>query len=177
MNNQLDISCDICMDLIPLVRDGLSSEDSRSAVLRHIETCETCRTLYNEEAPAPAPDSKKAIGKLLSRFRTAAIMLLMFGILFGISLNCASGVVVFYNFLLMPLLGITGYIIFRWKAAYIVPLLLGCSYLLFSLLGYTDVEAEYMMSDILIWTLIYSLLSLAGVVISGLLHFAFKREK
>ena len=30
-----EISCDVCMDLIPLVQDGIASEDSREAVEQH----------------------------------------------------------------------------------------------------------------------------------------------
>lgn len=172
----INISCDMCMDLIPLVRDAIASEDSKSAVLKHIESCEACRILYCEESPAPVPDGKKAAGRLFSRFRTAAVMLLMFGILFGVSLTAAPGVMVFYNFFVMPLLGATGYIIFKWKAAYIVPILIGCSYLLISIFGFTDVNTDYIFFDALIWTTIYSLLSLAGAAISGLLHFAFKKD-
>ncbi len=41
-----EISCEICMDLIPLVMDGVASEGSRKAVEAHIHGCGACRSLY-----------------------------------------------------------------------------------------------------------------------------------
>ena len=42
------ISCDTCLDLIPLVKDGVSSQDSRKLVEDHIETCPECKEVYLE---------------------------------------------------------------------------------------------------------------------------------
>ena len=42
------ITCDICMDLMPLVRDGVVSEDSVTAVMNHISDCEDCKKIYAE---------------------------------------------------------------------------------------------------------------------------------
>ena len=36
------ISCDMCMDLMPLVQDGVASADSIAAVKQHIENCPAC---------------------------------------------------------------------------------------------------------------------------------------
>lgn len=44
-----EISCDICRDLIPLVTDGVASEDAVSAVKNHMEHCESCRNMYGSE--------------------------------------------------------------------------------------------------------------------------------
>ena len=48
------ISCEMCMDLMPLVHDGVASSDSRNAVLAHIETCPDCKSLFEGELPAPS---------------------------------------------------------------------------------------------------------------------------
>jgi len=42
------ISCDICGDLVPLVKDGIASEDSCNAVIKHTNECEACNLLFNE---------------------------------------------------------------------------------------------------------------------------------
>ncbi len=42
------ITCDICMDLMPLVQDGVASEDSENAVKKHISECESCKKIYDE---------------------------------------------------------------------------------------------------------------------------------
>ena len=41
-----EITCDICMDLMPLVQDGIASEDSRNAVEEHVKRCEQCAVHY-----------------------------------------------------------------------------------------------------------------------------------
>ena len=43
------ITCDICKDLMPLVKDGIASEDSRLAVMEHVNECETCKKLFESE--------------------------------------------------------------------------------------------------------------------------------
>jgi len=37
------ITCDMCKDLMPLVKDGIASEDSRLAVTEHLKECEDCK--------------------------------------------------------------------------------------------------------------------------------------
>ncbi len=36
------------MDLMPLVQDGVASEDSENAVKKHISECESCKKIYDE---------------------------------------------------------------------------------------------------------------------------------
>ena len=40
MNN---VSCEIIQDLLPLYCDGVCSEESKKAILAHIQTCKKCR--------------------------------------------------------------------------------------------------------------------------------------
>ena len=47
-----EISCDICRDIIPLVKDGIASDDSVSAVKKHIDNCENCRKKFGQEIEA-----------------------------------------------------------------------------------------------------------------------------
>ena len=64
-----EISCDVCMDLVPLVRDGIASEGSRQAVKCHLEGCDRCLALWEEnpllyeENTLPIPDGEKALEK------------------------------------------------------------------------------------------------------------------
>ena len=55
-----EISCDVCMDLIPLVQDGIASEDSREAVEKHIKNCESCAACYSGTI-LPVADSERLI--------------------------------------------------------------------------------------------------------------------
>ena len=38
-----DVPCGVCLDLIPLVRDGVASEESIQLVLDHTAVCPSCR--------------------------------------------------------------------------------------------------------------------------------------
>lgn len=169
-----EISCDMCMDLMPLVNDGVASDDSRKAVEQHISKCEQCKSFY-EDNGSRETDSEKAFSKLLGQIRSFSLLLLIFGIFFGLGLT--AGEDMFYNSVIMPLIGVVGYMVFKWKAIYIVPLLLFAADLLmfipqlFAGAGWTDFYS------LMLWTSIYCILVILGVIISWLLHFAFRKEK
>lgn len=166
-----EISCEMCRDLMPLVRDDVASPDSRRAVLAHMEACPECSTLFAGGVP-PIQKGEQAFGKLMRRLRIFMAMLMMFGILFGISLTAGSGL--FYNVVLMPLIGGLGYSLFRWKALYRLPLLLTVTHFFSNLAGMGN---EYLDAySLLLWSFLYSLFACLGVIISALLHFVFRRE-
>lgn len=81
-----DISCEMCMDLLPLVRDGAASPDSREAVEHHLKTCAVCRSLCQGETP-PEEDEKKALSKVMGKLRMIGLVLLAAGLLLGICLT------------------------------------------------------------------------------------------
>lgn len=102
-------------------------------------------------------------------------MLMAFGIFFGLGLT--GGSELFYNSLIMPVIGGLGYVLFRWKAAYRVPVLLLLAHgpmNVFRLAGEPERLDGY---SLLMWTAIYSVFALTGVLIAGLLHFAFRKER
>ena len=102
-------------------------------------------------------------------------MLMMFGAFFGLSLTASQEM--FYNSLIMPVIGALGYVIFRWKAIYQIPLLLLVMQCLINFLGLAR-GMEYMpFVAILMWVGIYTIFVELGVLVAGLLHFAFKKEK
>ena len=47
----IQITCGICEDLMPLVQDGIASEDIRQALRRHIESCPSCQAMFQGELP------------------------------------------------------------------------------------------------------------------------------
>ena len=75
MNN---ITCEICKDLMPLVKDGIASEDSKIAVEEHIVECETCKALYDSSVQDSVvnPDFELELGKLKKRLQIFSAMLL-----------------------------------------------------------------------------------------------------
>ena len=56
-----EITCEMCMDLMPLVRDGVASEDSRLAVEDHLRSCPRCRDLYGGETVPPVSDGAAVV--------------------------------------------------------------------------------------------------------------------
>ena len=172
-----EITCDMCMDLMPLVKDGIASEDSRIAVEKHISGCETCKKLYEEyrDNVAPAPEQEEeAFEKMWRRMKLFVAVLMMFGIFFGLGLTANEDM--FYNSVIMPVIGVLGYFIFRWKAVYVVPLLMLFSNLLSWPLALLRGLDPLDMASALLFTLIYSGFVIVGVVIAGLLHFVFRKE-
>ena len=172
-----NITCDMCMDLMPLVKDGIASEDSRMAVEEHIKNCEACRKLYDGERAEPSinVDLERELGKLKRKLQIFSTVLMMFGVFFGLSLTASDDM--FYNSLIMPVIGALGYVIFYWKAVYQVPLLLLVIQFLINFFGMAR-GMEYMpIMGIVMWVGIYSIFVELGVVVAGLLHFAFRKEK
>lgn len=80
-----EISCEICMDLIPLVLDGAASADSRRAVERHIQTCEICRAALSGEV-IPESDPEKSLGKAVKRLKRLSAAVAAVFVLMGICL-------------------------------------------------------------------------------------------
>ena len=166
------ISCEMCRDLMPLVRDGAASEDSREAVLEHLETCPDCRSLYERDLPV-VHSGEQIFQKVKRKVQVFAGMLLMFGILFGLSLTAGSSI--FYNVVLMPAIGAVGYFLFRGKALYVLPVLLTLTHFVTNLAGMGKEQLD--LYSLLVWSGLYSLFALLGVVIAALLHFVFRKEE
>ena len=165
------ISCDMCIDLMPLVQDGVASEDSRNAVLQHLQECSDCRALYEGEIPAPSK-SHELLGKVQRRARIFSAMVMMFGIFYGLMLTAGNGL--FLNVIIMPVIGGIAYYLFRWKAIIIVPPLLLVTHFITNALG---LEGQQLMPvEVILWTSIYCGVALVGFIIAALLHFAFKKE-
>lgn len=170
MNN---ISCDICMDLMPLVQDGVASQDSVSAVEEHMASCPVCRALY--QAPPPASGSDDAVtAKIKHKFRTFFALLTFIGMFFGISLLENQDVL--YILFVMPIIGACSYPVYRWKALWKDPLVLSGLYLIAHMISLLQ-GAAFSLLGIVLWMLMITVFTDVGVLIVGLLHFAFRKEK
>ena len=170
------ITCDICKDLMPLVKDGIASEDSRRAVTEHMKECESCKKLYENESIEPVeinPDLERELGKLKRRLQIFSAMLLMFGVFFGLSLTASEEM--FYNSLIMPIIGALGYVLFRWKAVYQVPILLLIMLLFINFFGIVRGMEVMPVMGVVMWVGIYTIFVEIGVLVAGLLHFAFRK--
>lgn len=170
------ITCDMCKDLMPLVKDGIASEDSRLAVIEHINGCESCKELYESahaEFSEINPDLDLELGKLKRRLQIFYAMLLMFGVFFGLSLTASEEM--FYNSLIMPIIGALGYVLFRWKASYQVPVLLLVMLLIINFFGMVRGMEIMPVMGVVMWVGIYTIFVEIGVLVAGLFHFAFRK--
>lgn len=170
--NEDHITCDICRDLIPLVKDGVASADSEEAVRKHIESCKECGSLFDgKQNNAPQSEPSKSFRRVKRRLTIIYAALMLLGIYFGLSLT--SGMEQFYNCLIMPVVGVFGYLAFRWKALFTVPILLMIVQAVingFGLLG-SPHRIDFLSP------LIYSIFALSGTIIVMLLRYAFGKTK
>ena len=171
------ITCDICLDLLPLVRDEVASNDSKNAVLEHILTCEECRVLYTENE-LPAIDPEKITSKIKKKLFYFSLSLIVLGVVLGASIG--AGQFMFYNIILMPVIGAIAYCTLKGKCYYSLIFVFATVYLrwLFDSFGYA-LHGELLNAFIapLWWALIYTGLSAFGVIIAFLFHFGFRKER
>ncbi len=171
--NEDRITCDICRDLIPLVKDGVASADSESAVRKHIGSCKECNMLFDgkQNTAVLQPEPSKSFRRVKRRLTIIYAVLMLLGIYFGLSLT--SGMETFYNCLIMPVVGVFGYLAFRWKALFTVPILLFIVQAVINGFGLLD-SSQYI--DFLS-PLIYSIFALAGTIVVMLLRYAFGKTR
>lgn len=172
-----DISCGVCQDLIPLVNDGVASPESCACVQQHITRCPDCAALYREP---PEPMSELAQRRVVHSIRRGLILsgvcMLILGTLAGVLLSNSAGM--FYNFIIMPLVGAIGYFSLRkrwfWVPAGVLALSLIQSITAALLEGNPNVLS---LSVLLPLPIIYAALVLLGIAIAALLKFAFTPER
>ena len=172
----MKLDCCVVRDLLPLYVENMVSDQTAELVKQHLMDCPDCQKEYESfkdggrldaldtplnSAPAEEKPFKKLMQKLNRQMHGLAYGLIIFFILWGFSLT--GGQDLMYNSVIMPIVGLFGYYVFRWKALYKMPLLL----LVLNLLFYSSVFP---------WTAIYSIFVVVGVLIAFLLHFAFRKE-
>ena len=177
----VDISCDVCLDLMPLVKDNVASNDSEILVVKHIDNCESCKALFSSEEVNKdyKVDDQKVMGDIKKKIASVGLIILIIGGLLGVYLSNSQGM--FYNVLIMPCIGIAGSVLLR-KKYYWVPV----GIFIWSYLGIIiqslleDIEWLGRMPELFIMPLflsiIYTILVGIGTAIGALLGYAFGRE-
>lgn len=176
----MNISCDVILDLIPLVKDGVASNDSTILVNEHINSCENCKAEFEtfdniKIDQAPIKDEKIICAIKRSIFMTQTIILVI-GAIVGIALTNSMGM--FYNFIIMPIIGGVSFIAFKRKW-YFAPLAIFLlTYLWQTIIGIVLGGFDWIiLYSGLIYSIIYTVLVVLGVAIAMLLKFAFKKER
>ncbi|MBR5517289.1 MAG: zf-HC2 domain-containing protein [Firmicutes bacterium] len=167
------ITCDMCIDLMPLVQDGVASEDSVKAVTEHLTSCPSCSALFEGQIPEPSNKSN-ILKQMQKQLYTFMSMVLMCGVLFGLSLTASNEL--FYNTLIMPFVGLVGYGMFRFKSAYIIPCLLFLAHFITNAFNWIRGLEFLDTTSLLLWSGIYSVFAVIGITIAALIHFALKKE-
>lgn len=180
----MNLPCDVILDLIPLCNDGVASAESCRLVKEHIKECTSCRKEYESIESSiipeiPMSDEKHFLQKLrLNAFKLQGILLIA-GAVLGVSMTFSINM--FYNFLLMPMVGILAFSVFR-QRFYIAPALVfilsmisnGIFGVFGEGLGIKAFVATFV--SWLIYSAIYAFLVLIGWCIGWLLYYAFSKE-
>lgn len=174
--NGNEFTCCICRDLIPLVKDGVASADSEAAVKRHIGNCSECAKIFDDGSIPEMPEASKNMPKkVLLRtkrwltFVYAAVLLL--GVFYAVRFSGSSEM--FISWLIMPFIGVFGYLAFRWRTAFILPPFLLIPLILMNENVLLNDGRRVADAELLEWAIFYYLLALAAMIITALLRFAF----
>ena len=176
----VDISCDVCRDLIPLVADGVASADSEALVEHHTARCQECRAYLESGRSCPAgasPDDWKIIRRLRLRLTVRAALFMLAGLLVSVLVRYSI-----YRSWWMPVVGAAGYFLLR-RHWWIVPLGVGALDFLWQaasiLRGWDAYGGSFPVVDLLSTVLqdLYSagvtvLLVALGMAVAALLRFA-----
>ena len=178
--------CSVVRDLLPLYVEDMVSTETAQYVKSHLAECPECKAELESlkagegltaieknpvEDVAKAKPFKKMMKRMNRQFYSIAYAALIFLIFLGF--GWTGGENLMYNSLIMPVVGIFGYYVFRWKAIYKVPILLLIIDTFVCLFKLVDLD----LYSAFVWTLIYSSFVLVGVAIAFLMHFAFRKEK
>ena len=100
---------------------------------------------------------------------------MLLGIFFGVGLLDSSGI--FYIIILMPAIGALGYGVFQWQALWKVPLLVFGVNMLSRIIAVLVHDVDFELFGYFFWAVLMVLFSAVGILIAGLFHFAFRKEK
>lgn len=177
--------CSVVRDLLPLYVEDMVSPETAQFVSDHLKECSECRSELEslkegeplstvENRPADDTGNAKPFKKMMKRmnrqFYSIAYAALIFLIFLGF--GWTGGDNLMYNSLIMPIVGIFGYYVFKWRAVYKVPVLL----LIIDLAVFAFQLVEIGFADTLMWTMLYAIFVLVGVAIAFLLHYALRKE-
>ena len=176
--------CSVVRDLLPLYIEDMVSAETAQYVNEHLKNCDECQAelanlnegveLSIETRVASKSDDAKPFKKMMKRmnrqFYSIAYAAIIFLIFLGFGWTAGDNLM--YNSLIMPIVGIFGYFVFKWKAIYKLPVLL----LIIDLAVFAFQLVEIGFADTLMWTVLYAIFVFVGVAMAFLLHYAFKKE-
>ena len=178
------ISCEVCLDLMPLIKDDVASNDSKTLVLEHIAECENCKILYEStcEKNKISSDEKRITKNIRKNILFFTITLLLMG--FSWAMILMDTMNKFYNSLIIPAIGLLGYLLLKNKAYYSVLAVALPTFIFDFIYCWNDMgKLNSLIEKIkisamkgLFYGLIYTFFCCIGVLIGWLFSYAFKKE-
>lgn len=172
--------CHIVEDLLPLYLENMVSSESAEMIETHLRDCDDCRREYEmmKQSVGAAPKQEKEdirpfrrlMGKINRQTAMLSYGIIILFIFFGFSLT--DGADMMYNSLIMPLVGVFGYIVFRKSAIWKMPILL----LVIDLAAWVLGMEAFAFAEVLMWSLLYYGFVLAGILVAWMCHFAFEKR-
>lgn len=178
--------CSIVKDLLPLYVEDMLRMETVQYIDEHIQQCPDCNAELGKlkqceillpikkesiETTDKSQPFKRMMKRMNRQFYGFAYSLIIFFVFLGF--GWTGGDNLMYNSFIMPIVGVFGYYVFKWKAIYKMPVVL----LLIDLAVFAFQLVELSFFETLMWTMLYSVFVLIGVVIAFLLHYAFKKEE
>jgi hypothetical protein len=176
----LNIPCNVILDLIPLVKDGVASDDSNIIVNEHIKACTSCKSEFETlDVINPIQSSikdKKIISAMKRNIFVTQIIILIAGGFLGVALSNSMGM--FYNFMIMPIVGGVSVVALKrkWYLTPIVIFIVSYLWTTISELVLNGFEWIFLYNGLYYGT-IYTVLVLLGVLIAMLFKITFKKER
>lgn len=176
---EISLKCPIISDLIPLVKDGVASENSRKLVFAHIQECESCKKeyeLFHSNGREVVLKDETIIRAMKRTVWFTQLVVLFVGACIGIAFT--NSIEMFYNFIIMPCIGVLSYIRLKKKAylAALVVFILTYVWQTISLLSEASSWDVLILGGAFIYSAIYAALVLFGVAIAFLLGYAFNEK-
>lgn len=175
----MNIPCDVILDLIPLVKDGVASDESNRIVKEHIKICSQCKaefeTLKTINSQEINLKDEKVILSIKRSIFISQIIILTAGAMLGVAFS--DSISMFYNFMIMPLIGSISLFALKEKW-YLTPIAV-------FILTYLRQIGKYLVNnglfrdilyDGLYYSTIYIILVVIGVIIAKLFIFALKSK-
>lgn len=177
--------CSIIKDLLPLYVEDMVSGETRDFIEEHLSNCPECKAELDSlkegtplssiednhtDKSGTAKPFKKIMKKMSRQFNTLSYSLIVFFVFLGFSFT--GGENLMYNSLIMPIVGVFGYYVFRWKAIYKMPILLLAIDLSVCLFRLVELD----LYSAVMWTGIYSIFVFIGIAIAFLIHYATRKE-
>lgn len=188
--------CYIVRDLLSLYAEDMLSDETAQFVANHLKNCHECKTELDglsaeipvvsdvttmstlskaamadgQQRETEAKPFKRIMSRMNRQLNSLCSLIVIFLIVLGYVWT--GGEKLMNNSIVMPVVGVVGYIAFGWRSVYKVPILLIITDLFVLITGITE---ELDLLSTAMWTCILLPFVFAGIAIAFLLHFAFKK--